>query len=174
MRRSRAIRERRAQAFILLALLALLALVALITLGSQIFSRSVPPPVQGEAKKDPVTGLYNITIVVSGHRDLTILHRNLRSNIHVDFVSYYFLNPENLPSGWSLLDFSKPIHVTVTLRRVASPLPIASTLDMSVSLGGRWARSLVYALPSGSYVIVADGLDQDGFASHAEVQLVLP
>jgi len=174
MKRFNIIRDARAQAFIVLTVLALLVLLGMIGLGTLLAGRGIPPPVQDEPKKDPVTGLYNVSIVVSGHRDLTIFHRNLHANIHADFVSYYFVNPMDLPSGWSLLDFSKPIHVTVTLRRVGFTPTASNTLDLSVGLGAKWARSLVYSLPSGTYAIEADGIDQDGFTSHAEAQLILP
>jgi hypothetical protein len=132
------------------------------------------PSVQGQPKKDPTTGLYTVYVVVNGHRDFTILHQNLHSNIHLDFVTYYFTTPVNLPSGSSWIDFSKLIHVTVTVTGSSLNSPILNTFDVSVSIGAQWSQVLTYTLPTGNYTIEAQGVDQDGFSSSSTAQLVLP
>ena len=133
------------------------------------------PPIQGEPKKDQATGLYTVYVLIGGHRDLTILHRNLRANVHLDYVSFYFESPPDLPSGSSILDFSKSIHVTVTVEGEGFlAQPKISTFDARVSIGARWGRAVIYTLPSGTYNIEAQGVDQDGFPSSASAKFILP
>lgn len=132
------------------------------------------PPVHGEPKKDPATGLYTVYILVGGHRDLTILHRNLHANIHIDYVSFYFESPQDLPPGSSILDFSKSIHVIVSVTDIKLGTQRVGTVDARVSLAARWGRAIVYTLPPGTYMIEALGVDKDGFQSSSTARLVLP
>jgi hypothetical protein len=107
-----ATRNNRAQIFIggflllLILFLAILGVEAILSGGEQ-------SPIQGEPRKDPSTGLYTVHLLVSGHRDLTILHRNLHANVHIDFVSYYFASTPEPPSGRPILDFDRSIAVRV-------------------------------------------------------------
>jgi len=164
----------RAQVFIVGALLVLVILFTLLGADLLLSRTGAGPPIQGEPEKNPVTGLYTVYVVVNGHRDHTILHMNLHANIHIDFVSYYFSSPENLPSGRSWMDFSKPIHVTVAVRSSSSSATLLNTFDVSVALGARWGQVLIYTLPSGTYSIEAQGIDQEGFKSSSTTTLVLP
>jgi hypothetical protein len=167
-------KAKRAQLFIVGALLVFVILFAMLGMELLLSRTGAGPPIQGEPKKNSVTGLYTVYLVVNGHRDHTILHMNLHANIHIDSVSYYFSNPENLPSGLSWTDFSKPIHVTVTVNSFSLSSTLASTFDVSVALGARWSQVLIYTLPSGNYTIEAQGIDQDGFKSSSTTTLVLP
>ena len=164
----------RAQVFIVGTLLVLVILFALLRVDLLLSRIGAGSPIQGEPKKNPITGLYTVYLVVNGHRDHTILHMNLHANIHVDFVSYYFSNPENLPSGRSWMDFSKPIHVTVSVKSSSSNSTLLNTFDVSIALGARWSQVLIYTLPSGTYTVEAQGIDQNGFRSCSTAQLVLP
>jgi hypothetical protein len=166
-------RNNRAQIFIVGFLLLLILLLAILGVEA-ILSGGEQSPIQGEPQKDPSTALYTVHLLVSGHRDLTILHRNLRANIHVDFVSYYFASTPETPSGRSILDFSKPVHVTITVKSSILSTNLLNTFDMVVSLGARCGRAITYNLPSGTYTIEAQGIDQDGFTSSATTQLILP
>jgi len=153
-----------------------LVAIVLVALGVE-FLRSAQQPgqmVQGQPQKDQATGLYIVYFVVSGHRDLTILHRNLHANIHVDFVTYYYETLPQPPSGRSWTGFSKPIHVTVAVTSPSLSAPQQSSFDTVVSLGTRWGQVITYMLPSGTFTIVAQGLDQDGYTSSSAAQLTLP
>jgi hypothetical protein len=164
------------RAQIVVAGIIVILVLALVLVGIELFlsSTGTPPVIQGEPQKDPSTGLYPVYILVSGHRDYTILHSNLHANVRLDFVSFYFSRPEGTPSGRSWIDFNKGLHVTVTIVGSKSPSVLTSAFDVSVSLGAHWGQVLTYALPSGSYTIRAQGIDQDGYSSSAEAELNLP
>jgi len=132
------------------------------------------PPAQDKPQKDSVTGLYTVYVLVYGHRQRTILHRNLHANILIDAVSCYYSRPSNPPSGWSWTDFSKRIEVTVSVTNTKLSVRLENVLSVSVALGASWGRILTYALPPGTYKITAQGVDQDGFQSSATAALVLP
>ncbi|MFH0897081.1 MAG: hypothetical protein V1850_03410 [Candidatus Bathyarchaeota archaeon] len=132
------------------------------------------PIVQGQPMKDPVSGLYTVYVIVNGHRDYTIFHTNFHSNIHLDFVFYYFLTPPIQPSGQSILGFNKPIHIIITLTGSSITSAIVNTFDVSVSVGAKWGVTMTYTLPSGTYDIDTQGVDQDGFRSSLTTQLTLP
>jgi len=168
-----ATRNSRAQIFITGFLLLLILLLAILGFEA-ILSGGEQSPIQGDPRKDPSTGLYTVHLLVSGHRDLTILHKNLRANVHIDFISYYFASAPEPLSGRSILDFSKPVHVTITVKSPSLSTNLLNTFDMVVSLGARWGRVITYSLPSGTYTIEAQGIDQDGFQSSATTQLILP
>ena len=55
---------------LLIGVLLLLATVGALPLLSR---RRGISPVLGQPKKDPNTGLYNVYVVVNGHRDFTVL-----------------------------------------------------------------------------------------------------
>jgi hypothetical protein len=154
----------------------IIILIGLAFVGTELFlsTRGIPTPLQGEPILDPTTGLYTVNVLVTGHRDFTILHLNLHANIHVDFVSYYFQGYQNPPSGRSWMDFSKLIHVTVSVEGSSLNSTLMNTFDASVSLGASWGQVLTYSLPSGNYNIEVQGIDQDGFASITSAQLILP
>jgi len=173
MTKPRFAEKNRAQ--VLLGGMLLILFVFLILLGVEsLLSGSRQPSIQGEPRKDPATGLYTVYVLVTGHRDLTILHRNLHANIHIDFISCYYTNPPDPPTGWSLLDFSKPIHVVVTVKSLSPTTNLLNTFDTTVSLGAPWGRTLTYNLPSGTYTVEAQGTDQDGYQSLAKTELILP
>jgi hypothetical protein len=165
--------RRRGQVFTMIVLI-LIILIAVVAVAHLVSRRSIVPSVQGQPTKDPTTGLYPVFLVVSGHRDLTIFHMNFHANVHLDFVTYYFTSPSTPPSGQSWIDFGKPIHVVVTITGSNSASTFMNTFDMSVSIGVHWGRILTYNLTSGSYIIDAQGVDQDGFRSSSTTQLVLP
>jgi len=165
-------RGRRGQVLIVVVLVAIILFLAIVGAELLMSRAGGITPVQGQPRKDPATGLYAVYVVVNGHRDLTPLHLNLHSNIHLDFVTYYFATPPTPPSGRSWTDFSKPIHVTVTVTG-SSPNLVLNTFDVSVSIGAHWGQALTYTLPSGNYTIAAQGVDQDGFRSSSTTQLVL-
>ena len=154
----------------------IIILVGLALVGTELFlsTTDIPTPIQGEPILDPNTGLYTVNVLVTGHRDYTILHRNLHANIHVDFISYYFQGYQSPPSGRSWTDFSKLIHVTVYIIGTSLNSTLMNTFDASVSLGAHWGQVLTYSLPPGNYNIEAQGFDQDGFASITSTQLILP
>ena len=154
-------------------ILLILLILALVGFGLLLSERGTPPPIQGEPRKDQTTGLYTVYVLVSGHRDYTILHSNLHANIHVDFVSYYFQDYQSPPSGRSWMDFSKSIHVTVSVTGASLNSTLLNTFDTSASLGASWGQVLTYTLPPGNYSIRALGIDQDGFESSASAELVL-
>ena len=145
-----------------------------IGIGTYFSHRGSVPIVPGQPKKDPASGLYPVYVSVNGHRDYTIFHTNLHANIHLDFVFCYFSTPPNEPSGQSLLGFNKPMHVTVTVTGSSIASALVNTFDATVSVGAKWGVTLTYALPSGSYTIDAQGVDQDGFRSSFTLQLTLP
>ncbi|MCJ7630933.1 hypothetical protein MUP77_00835, partial [Candidatus Bathyarchaeota archaeon] len=164
---------RRAQVFPLAVFL--LVILLLTTIGVELVSRSnVSPPIQGQPTKDPNSGLYTVYLIVNGHRDSTFFHTNFHANIHIDFIFYYFTTPPDPPSGHSFTDFSKPIHVTVTITNPSIVSPLLNTFDVSVSMGAKWGVVLTYTLPSGTYILDAQGVDQDGFKSSSNAQLILP
>lgn len=161
---------------VLAATIIVLVVIILLTLGVEYLRSAQQPgqPVQGQPQKNQATGLYIVYFVVSGHRDLTLLHRNLHANVHVDFVSYYYGTSPEPPSGRSWTGFGKPIHVTMAVTSTSLSAPQQSSFDTVVSLGARWGQVLTYMLPSGTFTIVAQGLDQDGFTSSSAAQLTLP
>jgi hypothetical protein len=171
---TRLTKGRRGQVLVVAVFGILILLLAIVGVGLLTSSKGGIPPVQGQPKKDPATGLYTVYVVVNGHRDFTILHRNLHSNIHIDFVTYYFTTPPNPPSGRSWTNFSEPIHVTVTVTGSSLNSPVLNTFDVSVSIGAHWGQVLIYTLPSGNYTMEAQGVDQNGFRSSSTTQLVLP
>jgi hypothetical protein len=158
--------------------IAIIVLVVFLFLALGVeYLRSIQQPgqsVQGQPQKDQATGLYTVYVIVSGHRDFTVVHRNLHANIHVDFVTYYYTTPPQPPSGRSWTGFSKPIHVTVAVTSTSLSAPQQSSFDTLVSLAARWGQVLNYTLPSGTFTIVAQGLDQDGYTSSSAAQLTLP
>jgi len=167
-------RGRRGQVLIVAVLLIGVVFSAIVGTGLLVFHRGEIAPVQGQPTKDPNTGLYTAYVVVKGHRDFTFLHRNLHSNIHLDSVTYYFAIPPSQPSGRSWTDFSKSLHVTVTVTGSSIDSLMLNTFDVNVSVGAHWGETLTYALPSGRYTIEAQAVDQDGFRSSSTVQLDLP
>lgn len=170
---SRSSRYRRGQ-IVLVGIIIILIGLALV--GTELFlsTGDYPTPIQGEPIPDPITGLYTVNVLVTGHRDYTILHTNLHANIHVDFISYYFQGYQSPPTGRSWMDFSKLIHITVYITGSSLNSTLMNTFDMTVSLGAHWGQVLTYSLPSGNYNIEVEGIDQDGFASIASTQLILP
>jgi hypothetical protein len=171
--RTKLSKGRRGQVF--LVVIFLLVVLVVVIVGAELLSQTGGvSPVQGQPKKDTSTGLYTVYLVVNGHRDLTIFHVNFHANIHLDFVTYYFTTAPTLPSGQSWIDFSKPIHVTVTVTSSNPASTLLNTFDMSVYIGAHWGQALTYTLPSGNYTIDAQGVDQDGFRSSSTTQLILP
>jgi hypothetical protein len=174
MKESSSCKVRRGQVVLPGIIFIILILLALIGLARLLSRTGAPPSIKGEPVKDPDTGLYTVYIIVSGHRDYTFLHMNLHANIHIDFVSHYFSPPPTPPSGHSWTDFSKVVHITVTITSPEQESVLLNTFDVAVSLGARWGRMITYELPAGNYAIEASGSDQDGFASSASATLILP
>ena len=159
----------------LLILGALLLIIGIIFFGSALFSdHEGTMPVQGTPVKNSATGLYPVNVIVMGHRDWTILHTNLHANIRIDFVSFYFQGYQTPPSGITLAGFDKLVHIAVSVSGNSISSTLENTFDRSVSLGATWGQVLTYNLPPGSYLITAQGIDQDGFVSSASANLILP
>jgi hypothetical protein len=160
-----------------LLLIGVIVIIIGIILYDAVFSSLNPEtnfPVQGTPTKNPQTGLYPVNILVMGHRDWTILHTNLHANVRIDFVSYYFQEYPVLQSGRTWAGFTKTVHVTVTISGGNLSSTLINTFDNQVSLGADWGRILTYNLPSGSYMVIAQSIDKDGFSSLATTTLTLP
>jgi hypothetical protein len=138
------------------------------------FNSELNLPVQGTPTKNQQTGLYHVNLLVMGHRDWTIFHFNLHSNIRIDSITYYFQEYPTPPSGRTLIGFSKMVHVTVTVKDSSLNNTLVSTFDNLVSVGAEWGRLLTYDLPSGSYLITVESIDKDGFSNYKMLNLTLP
>lgn len=161
---------------IILGSLCLLFIFLFSVLAASFFSQFAwrEPPVQDKPKKDPLTGLYTVHVLVYGHRQRTILHSNLHANIFIDQVTCYYSRPNDPPSGWSWTDFSKKIQVSVSIASTNLSVTLVNDFSVNVALGATWGRLLPYTLPPGTYKITAKGVDQDGFQSSASAALFLP
>ena len=164
------------RAFIPIIAIFIIVILIFLAVGIETYLSQIgsTPRIQGQPQKDPVSGLYTVYVIVNGHRDYTIFHTNLHANIHLDFVFYYFSTPPNQPSGRSILGFSKPIHVTTIITGSSLASTLVNTFDVSVSVGAKWGVTLMYTLPSGTYTIDAQGVDQNGYRSSSIAQLTLP
>lgn len=117
-------------------------------------------------------------VIVSGHRDYTpwggFPNQPVNwghASIRIDRVQVSDSPPAYRDDGRSFLDMAKHIDLKIA---IIGPEIQTATARLNVDVGARWTYVHQFAISApGSYTVVVEGLDKDGFASSASTSLMV-